>query len=355
MTPRERVLKTFRFEQTDRVPYDLMEGSTWPELMEYFGKKHNIETDDELFNFLGTDFRWVCMSYEGPKPDPAATDAPDSKEETYSWAVARGPMAEAATVDEVDPHGGEDAAWWQPPDFAGIRRRWPDHALVFFPGWMPLFWGACLAFGMEAAMVNIIERPHLIEAFVRRRHQFYTDLLRRGLEAARGICDICWLGDDFAGQKNMLINPDLWRRFVKPYLAEQVQLARENEMYVLFHSCGAVRPILPDLIDIGVNGLLVFQTTAAGMDAESIAAEFGGRLAFYGGIDVQQLLSYGSAEEVEVRVRANANAFADCGGYIVANSHHCVKTIKGENIEAMCRAARACVPRVSVSCKDNPN
>ena len=59
-----------------------------------------------------------------------------------------------------------------------------------------------------------------------------------------------------------------------------------------------------------------------------------------GGIDVQQLLSYGTVEEVKARVQANINAFSDCGGYIVANSHHCVDTIKGENIEAMCKAAR---------------
>jgi len=352
VTPRERVLKTFRFEQTDRVPYDLMEGFTWPELMEYFRKEHNLETADEVFEFLGTDLRWVWMSYEGPQSEPAPPNAPEVKEQTYSWAVARGPMADARTVDEVDPHAGADPAWWQPPDFAELRRRWPDHALVFMPGWMPLFWGACLAFGMEAAMVNMVQRPELVEAFVRKRHEYYMDLLGRGLKAARGICDICWLGDDMAGQKNMLISPGLWRKFIKPSLAEQVQLARENDMYVLYHSCGAVRPILPDLIDIGVNGLLVFQTTAAGMDPESIAAEFGGRLAFYGGIDVQQLLSYGTVEEVQPRVRANVNAFADCGGYIVANSHHCVKTIKGENIEAMCKAAKSCIP--AERCRDNP-
>ena len=103
-----------------------------------------------------------------------------------------------------------------------------------------------------------------------------------------------------------------------------------------------MRPILDDLIDIGVNALLVFQTTARGMDAKSIAAEFGGRLAFYGGMDVQQLMSFGTVEDVAAEVRANVEAFADCGGYIVANSHHCVKTIKGENIVAMFEAAKAC-------------
>ena len=77
------------------------------------------------------------------------------------------------------------------------------------------------------------------------------------------------------------------------------------------------------------------------MDAESIANEFGGRLAFYGGVDVQQLLSYGTVDDVKARIHANIKAFENCGGYIVANSHHRVNTIKGENIRTMCETARS--------------
>ena len=112
-------------------------------------------------------------------------------------------------------------------------------------------------------------------------------------------------------------------------------------MFVLYHSCGAVRPVLGDLIDIGVHGLLVFQTTARGMDAPSIARDFGGRMTFYGGIDAQHLLSSGTNDEVRAAVRDNVRAFSDCGGYVVANSHHGVASIRGDNILAMCEAARA--------------
>ena len=345
MTPRERVLKTLRFEQPDRVAYDLMEGGVWPELMEYFRTTHNLETAEQVIDFLDTDLRWSWVSYVGPQSEPEESEEPkaaEQKDPTYSWKVATGPLADAKTIREVEAYDQSDPSWWDPPDFADFRKQWPDRALVVLPGWTPLFWGACMAFGMEAAMVNLVEQPKLVEAFVRNRHERYMNVLERCVKAGEGICDICWLADDLAGQQNMLINPDLWRKHIKPYLAEQVQLVREHGMYVLFHSCGAVRSILPDLIDIGVNALLVFQTTAAGMDAKSIAREFGGRLAFYGGMDVQQLLSYATPEEVEAEVRANVRAFADCGGYIVANSHYSVKTIKGENIEAMCAAAKSC-------------
>ncbi len=339
MTSRERVIRTLQFKQTDRVPYDLMEGSVWPELADYFRDKHGLQDPDQVRDFLGTDFRWVSVVNTGPTKWIWTPGASHGEDEPRTKYVGEGPLAHAETVADVESHEWPDPRWWQPGDFRAARRRRLDHALAFSPSWKPLFWSACEAFGLEGALIRMISAPDVFNAFVRRQHEFYMDILSRGLNAARGLCDICWLGDDFAGQKAMLMSPDLWRRHIKPYLAEQVRLARDHGMYVFLHSCGAVRPILPDLIDIGVNALLVFQTTAAGMDPESIAAEFGGRLAFYGGIDVQTLLSYGTPDEVKAEVRRNIRAFADCGGYIVANSHHGVTTIKPENLIAMCQAA----------------
>jgi uroporphyrinogen decarboxylase len=340
MTHRERVLRTFRFEETDRTPYDLMEGVVWAELLDYFRATQGCVEVSDVLDYLDTDCRWLWIvdtaaPAQQPQPAPRA-----SSETTFSRHVAAGPLADAYTVSEIEAHAWPDPARWVAPDFAQARQRWPDHALVFLPGWKPLFWGACEAFGVEAALTNLIAAPALFEAAVRCIHDRYMDQLARGLQAARGYCDICWLGDDFSSQQAMLIRPEHWRRFIKPYLAEQVALARSHGLYVLYHSCGAVRPVLPDLIDIGVNGLLVFQTTARGMDAPSVARDFGGHLVFYGGMDVQRLLSFGNPAEVWAEVQANQRVFARCGGYIVANSHHRVATISGQNIEAMCRAAR---------------
>jgi len=345
MLPRERVLRTFRFEQIDRIPFDLMEGAVWPELQTFFKMNYGLEDREQVIEFLDPDFRWIYPAYLGPEvPLPEGGSSVDSVPEASSIStkqVAQGPLAGARTVAEVLQAGlWPDPKLWGPPDFAAARRRWPDHALVFCAGWTPLFWGACEAFGMEEALVKLLTQPEVFDAFVRRQHEFYYDLLSRCVEAGRGWCDLCWLGDDFAGQQAMLVNPELWRRSIKPYLAEQVAVARSNGMSVLYHSCGAVRPVLPDLIEIGVNALLVFQTTATGMEVESIAAEFGGKMAFYGGVDAQQLLSLGSVEEVTRCVHRNAAAFRQTSGYIAANSHHGIPTIKGENILAMCQAAR---------------
>jgi uroporphyrinogen decarboxylase len=339
MDSRTRVLRTLHFEATDRAPFDLMEGCVWPELLEYYRQSHGLETADEVLDFLDTDFRWTFLEYIGP-PAPPVLEDPSLEKTTSSKAVVNGPLAQARTLDEIEDYPWPNPAWFGPADYAAARRRWHKKALVFCPGWMPLFWTACELFGMQPAMTHMLEEPDLFEAIVQRQHAIVMDILERSAPAAGATCDLAWLGDDFAHQQNMLISPALWRRFIKPYLAEQVSLLRRCGMLVLFHSCGAVRPVLHDLAEIGVNALLVFQTSAKGMDAPSIAREFGGKLAFYGGIDIQRLLSFGEPQEVEQTVRSNIQAFAGCGGYVVANSHHSLASIRGENITAMCKAVK---------------
>ena len=335
MNSRERVARTLHFEATDRVPYDLMEGVVWTELMDYFRDQFGLADKDQVLDFLGADFRWTIMR----------NDHGWDRYQGMRMGLAAGLLAGADTVHDLDIYHWPDPAWWQPADYAGQRQRWPDKALVFWPGWFPLFWTACDAFGAEEALIKLVTQPQIFDAFIRRYHEICLDVIARGVAAAEGYCDVALLGDDVASQQAMLISPSLWRQRIKPYLAAQVAAIRSRGIPVLFHSCGAVRPILPDLIEIGVNGLLVFQTTARGMDAASIARDFGGRLAFYGGIDIQGLLSFGTPDQVIAEVTANVRAFADCGGYIVANAHHGLSTIRPENILAMCETARQSGPR----------
>lgn len=338
MNARQRVLNTLRFQPVDRTPFDLMEGCVWPELLEYFQTTHHIKDADQAIEMLDPDFRWGFSGFlpESNVPQPVQSQ----KEFKSSKAVSVGPLAAAESPNDVIDFPYPKPALWRTSDFKVLRERFPDKALVFCPGWMPVFWSACEAFGVESALVNLVSNPRVFEAFTLRYQEAVIEILERGGRQAGKWCDLALLGDDFASQQSLLISPTAWRKWVKPHLAEQVRVLRENGMLVLFHSCGAVRQILPDLIEIGVNALVVFQTTARGMDVHSIARDFGGKLGFYGGIDVQQLLSHGTPYQVAAAVKANIDAFARYGGYIVANSHHTVASIKGENILAMCRAAQ---------------
>ena len=334
MTHRERVLKTFHFEQIDRLAYDLTEGRAWDSLIKYFDRKYSINSELEILDFLDTDFRWVWMD----KNEAEQKNPPGAHPKT----IAHGPLSNAVSIGEVEAYDWINPSDYAVGDLSEERRKWPNHALVFVPGWFPIFWTACEVFGVEAALVKMKTEPRIFQAFLEKHQELCMDILKRGVSAAKEHCDIFWYGDDFASQTSLLISPADWRKFIKPYLAEQVNVAKSENMLVMYHSCGAIRPILPDLVEVGIDGLTVVQTTAAGMDSQSLAKEWGGKLVFYGAMDVQHLLSFGSVHEVQKAVLENAQAFADSGGYIVANSHT-IDSIKGENIEMMCKTAREIV------------
>ena len=340
MTHRERVLRTFQFEDTDRPAYDIAEGQVWWELQEYFREHHGLDDYDAVLAFLDTDFRWLWSRDIDPASQEEESFVPVSQREVLTRTIVNGPLAHAETVAEVEAHDWPNSSCRERVDFEDARRRWPDHAVVYAIGLNYLFWNMCEMFGAEQALLKMVDKPDVFEAAIRCYHQCCMEVLQRDIAAASQFCDICYFADDFAYQHSMMLSPENWRRFIRPYLAEQVEIARRQGMYTLYHSCGAVRPVLSDLIDIGVNGLLVFQTTARGMDVESIARDFGGHMVFYGGIDTQNLLSHGTNEQVMAAVRANMRAFERCGGYVVANSHHSVASIRGDNILAMCEAAR---------------
>jgi uroporphyrinogen decarboxylase len=342
MTHRERVLATFGYEHTDRLGYDLMEGASWPELDDWFRRERGLPTSEEISSFLDADCRWTGMKYVGPTDTMWAEYCSHESNLTYSDVVCRRPLADASTIADVEAHDWPDPAWWQPDDYRATRNRYPDHALVAGPPWMPLFCYGCVAFGMEGILVKMLDCPVVVEAFMERLTDIYLDMLKRHLEAAKGVLDIIYLADDWAGNDGLVMGPELWRAFIKPHFARYTQLIADHGMRSMMHSCGSVRSVLPDLIDIGLNGLSVFQTVTAGMRAHEIARHFGGKMVFYGGIDSSRLLVSGTVDQVRAEVRSNSDAFGQCGGYIAANSHHGIANARPENLIAISESAHEC-------------
>jgi len=113
VTHRERVLRTFEFEETDRPAYDLMESCLWPELVEYFAEEHGVSEQEAILDFLDTDFRWVGVGYEGPTPEPPAEGLPEGWGGTYSDGLYKRRLAHAETVADV--------AWLDAPLLLRLR------------------------------------------------------------------------------------------------------------------------------------------------------------------------------------------------------------------------------------------
>jgi len=333
MTHRERALKTFAFEPTDRPALDLMENCVWSELGDFFAKEYNLNTTEEILDFLDSDFRW---SVTWPKKQSEE----EEEERKYSVELEEGYLADVDSVAELDKKFNPDPERPIISDFKAMREKYPDHALIFCPGWMPAFYSACSDFGMTNALCKMAVEPEIIKAYVTKYCDYAVEVLRRGLRAgAAEYCDFYWMGDDFAGENSMMISPDMWRKLFKPAIAKQVQIARDAGLYVLFHSCGAVEPVYEDFIDMGINAHCGVQTSAKGMNIDLLAEKYGGRFVIYGGVDAQTTLIHGSPAEVEAAVRHNLHAFSKTGGYVVSNSHHGLPDIKGENIITMARAA----------------
>ena len=335
MTSRERVLAAFRFEPTDRFPLDIMENNIWPTLMRYFQQHYGFTSKEEVLNHLGCDTRWLVFGPRGKKintvDDNLRADA------TFSSVVAR-PLDGVETVEEVQERFCPQVSDIDFPDFKKERELHPDHALVFCPVWMPLFSGACNAFGMEEAMINLYEAPELIDAYLEIQTNYAISVFETGLKnGGAEYCDFAWMGDDFCDNRGPMLSPALWREKFKPHLARIAAIIKKYNIPLLFHSCGSVEQFIPDLIEIGVNGLCVVQTSANNMKLADLAEKYRNRIVFWGAVDAQQVLPRLTPEEVAAEVLRNKALFPS-GGYVVANSHHSMPDIKGENIEAMCRA-----------------
>ena len=199
--------------------------------------------------------------------------------------------------------------------------------------------------GMEEAMVDLAAEPVLAEEMLRRCADFAVLLSEEA--CARFPLDWLWLGDDIASQQALMISPHLWRQRVKPHLARVTQVGARHGLPVAYHSCGAVREVIPDLIEIGITVLNPVQCGCPGMEPLDLKREFGDRLSFMGGVDTQHLLPHGTVDEVRrATARLLEGMAADGGGYILAASHTVPPETPDESIFAMYHEAG--IPREEI-------
>lgn len=146
--------------------------------------------------------------------------------------------------------------------------------------------------------------------------------------------DGVFFSDDWGGQKSLLMRPDDWRKFYKPYYRKMFQPLRDNGIHVWLHACGNVSAIIPDLIEVGVNVLNPVQPQA--MDVNWLSEEFGGKICFCGGIDVQGTMVKGTPEDVKAEVHKTVGLFGGFnGGYIGATSHTIMPETPLDNVIAL--------------------
>jgi len=192
--------------------------------------------------------------------------------------------------------------------------------------------------GMEDSFRDMGADPELARTMFARCADFSVALSEKA--CARFALDWLWTGDDVAGQERMMMSPRLWREQVKPELARVFNVGKAHGLPIAYHSCGAVRPIIADLVEMGLDVLNPVQCNCPGMDPADLKREFGARLTFMGGVDTQHLLPRASAAEVRAATARLLDVMtSDGGGYILAASHSISPETPDENIFAMFEVA----------------
>ena len=188
--------------------------------------------------------------------------------------------------------------------------------------------------GMEDGLLDMAADHDLADTMLGRCADFAVTLSEAACD--RFAVDWLWTGDDVAGQQAMMMDPVMWRELVRPHLQRVVDVGAARGLPVAYHSCGALRPIIPDLIDMGIGVLNPVQCNCPGMDPLELKHEFGAELAFMGGVDTQDLLPNGTPGQVRhATARLIEGMTADGGGYIMAASHTVPPETPDDNIFAM--------------------
>jgi uroporphyrinogen decarboxylase len=192
--------------------------------------------------------------------------------------------------------------------------------------------------GLEQTLVDMAANPALANHMLESAAAFCLRLSEIACE--RFPLDWLWTGDDIASQRGMMMSPQYWREAIRPHLARIFDVGKARGLWVAYHCCGSLRPIIPDLIDIGLDVLNPIQANTPGMDPFELKREFGAHLSFMGGVDTQGLLPNGTAADVRRETaRLIEGMTVDGGGYILAASHTVPPETPLENIFAMYEVA----------------
>lgn len=154
---------------------------------------------------------------------------------------------------------------------------------------------------------------------------------------SRGV-DAIWLGEDLGTQLSMLIAPEMWRQRFKPRYARLItRLKQANpELLVIFHSDGAVAPLIDDFIELGVDIYNPVQPNVPGSDPQELAETYGGRIGFFGGIDQQALLPSGDRPAIAAEAARRAAILGSNGGYLMAPAHIIQADVSPDTVEFLC-------------------
>jgi uroporphyrinogen decarboxylase len=390
MNSRDRVLTTLRHEEPDRVPIDVggtpssgISAKAYRRLKLHLGYDQNTrivdlmqwlaEIEPNVRQILGGDVVPLRMrrSFFGmpmvnwkiwKSPDGRTYEVPgdfnpilatDGRLELWSsnnpqrvlgrmpsegiyFEPVEMPLAMADTMADINsysfPFLDEEDLEWLSMKAQSLFRETECAIVGQFGG--SLLGRGQLTFGFSNFMEKLALNSELVMHWLERQTEAYLEMLSQYLPVVNKHIDVIMFGDDFGTQQNLQISPEMYRTIFKPLQEKMFTYVKQNSsLYILLHSDGAIRPIIPDLIEIGLDVLNPVQISAAGMNPTELKEEFGKHLVFWGaGVDTQRVLPVANIHDLREHIIDLIDVFSRGGGYVFAPVHNILEDIQPDRI-----------------------
>ena len=374
LTSRQRVIRAINREPVDRIPIDLgshmstgISAFAYWKLREYLGLSTDNIWIPDLVDFLAyvdDDVRkrfhvdcilleppWPQMRYWSPR-DGFRFLVPDifrpKRDESGYWSVRQGKKSMRMPTEAYFFDGDWLSDWGVGTAeerirlYAGLAERIYKETsyATNFMGYSRGIGHGNFFEGLEQA-VQMITDPDEVLAENERKCQAAIAKFEKVNRAMGRYVQLITVGDDMGGQYRPLCNPEHIERYCIPFYKRFSSFVHDNsDVKVFMHNCGAIRPIIPMLVDAGIDVINPVQISAANMDPASLVTEFGDRITFWGGgCDTQRVLGSRSPQEVAQHVRELVKIFKRAKGFVFNQVHDIQANVPPENVVAMLEAA----------------
>jgi len=372
MNSRERFNTAMNHEPTDRVLIDMgkqvgsLHKFEYQRLYEYLGKPEwmqnhdvildrmaqSIVPDEELLQKFGVDFRWLIPNWVGIKP----FERGERTGYIDMWGTTFGKMKDYFALTDMPLKEGtmeelEDHPWPDPDDpgmFAGLReqaRKLHEETdyVIGADGIKGGILQTCLWLrGYDKFFLDLAMNKEYADTLLDKVLDLYCRMYTNYFKEVGEYAQIVYITDDLGTQVSLLMSPQMFREQVKPkFKAFNDHLKAHSDAKIMFHSDGAIDPLLDDLVEIGVDILNPVQTSTRGLeDTLALKQKYGDRLSFHGAIDVQQVMPNATVAEIKKEVARRIHDLGTNGGYILAPCHNVGHDIPVENVVALFEAAQ---------------
>lgn len=342
MDSRERVFTALDHKQPDRVPVDFWAVS---EVIDRLYKETGLKTETELHDFFEVDLCFAFPDEPGPTREYLSDGSFIDKMGTHRREVAN----QYSTYFE---YASSPLGYIQKLEDFESYTRWPDPKRFDWSGYSEkigelnkrriiklhtggLFEYAWALRGYEPFMMDMALNPEIAHFIMDKLCEYWIEYVSLAMDAAGDKIDIVYTYDDIAAQNSLLMSPGMIEEFVLPYHRKLNKHIHSFGKLIKFHSCGAVYPVIQQLIDLPIEILNPLQPRAKDMDFARIKSEFGAQVSFHGGIDLQETMPKGSPDDVRAEVRHAVETLGAGGGYIMTTAHYMQNDIPSENIYAL--------------------